>query len=169
LIRHGNIISILVIGIASILSYLLISHTASVKLDENYTTLVLEVTASIIGISLIAIKEMKDADKVIVESLEVLVLIIMADVAVFPYLSKPFSNLIYASILIMLTTGGWWAFYVLRRFITVKENEILTHEYSETKAEEKYKKRFKSVTYFLEYIIGLGVVIVIIVSIFTPK
>ncbi|HET7337871.1 MAG TPA: hypothetical protein VFJ23_08270 [Candidatus Nitrosotalea sp.] len=136
------------------------------KLDNNSRTLALEAGASSVGIFLIAVREIEGIDKPLIESMEVLVLIIVATVAVFPFFSNPPGNLRYAAIILMLTTGGWWGFYSYRRFSQVKEKERKIIE-DDTILDKKERQRFRTITTFFGYVMAFSIWIVLFGSLFT--
>lgn len=159
---HLLIISILMIAMGLIVLYLLISYPP-IKLDEHYRTFVLVVSASVIGIFLIAVKKIEGIDKVLIESFEILLLIILASVATFPLLSNPIGNLRYGSVILMLTTGGWWGFYVFR-FINNYEKEKVKNVINSNTLEKRERQRFWYITIFFAFVWYLAIYVIIITS-----
>jgi hypothetical protein len=143
-----------------------LSSFSPIKLDEHSRPFVLVVSASILGIFLIAVKEIEGVDRVLVESVEILLLIIIASVATFPLLSNPTGNLRYGAVLLMLTIGGWWGFYVCSRFIKIheKEEKEKAKNVDAKMLEERARRRFRWVTIFFAEVWTLGIFVIIISS-----
>lgn len=103
------------IGIVwSLIVFLIISFNIldDLKLNQNQSTLVLQIITGIFGLVSVAIQDKVGNGKNFVKSLEVLLLIMMPTLATFPFFDKSNESFFGFPLLLLVVSSCWYAFYV---------------------------------------------------------
>jgi hypothetical protein len=110
------------------------------KLDSKLKDLITMSILAVLGLTLFAIRDKRGVDKNLVDSLEVLLLIIFPTISAFALFTKPSEKFIFATIPYFITVSLWYVFFV-RRIYKKKEmvdsnllNRDLVNEISDKKA-----------------------------------